>query len=228
MRPVKKWNINENGVVAIYNPYKKAKAVLKYNFGDEPYFYCNYCDRKLPGITIDVEHILPKGLQHYAHLEFSWDNFLLSCKSCNGVKLDTDFNLNDVVLPHINNTMLCFNFENDGTVSVKTGLHRTDQIKSTNTISLVGLDIGKDHPDRKPQDDRFAERLEVLNLAKLKLTQFERNKQEISDIVGLAKLTGFWSVWMNVFENHINLKNELIKAFNGTQPDCLTTDINRQ
>lgn len=228
MRPVKKWNIGENGVVAIYNPYSKAKSVLKSNFGKEPYFYCNYCDRKLPGITIDVEHILPKGLTHYAHLKFSWDNFLLSCKSCNGVKLDKDFNLSDVVLPHLNNTLLCFNFENDGTVTVKNGLDPVVITKSTNTISLVGLDIGENHPNRKPQDDRFSERRETLNLAKRKLGQFEQKKQDVSDIVELAKHSGFWSLWMEVFNDHQDVKNELIKAFQGTQPDCLTTDIERK
>lgn len=227
MRPVKKWVVGEEGVVTTYSPYRNAKPVLKRNFGEEPFFYCNYCDRKLPGITIDVEHILPKGLPHHAHLEYSWDNFLLSCKSCNGVKLARDFSLNDVVLPHVNNTLLCFNFENDGTVSVKNGLDPAVITKSSNTISLVGLDIGENHTNRKPQDDRFSERRETLNLAKRKLAQFEQKKQDVYDIVEMAKHSGFWSLWMEVFNNHQDVKSELIKAFKGTQPDCLTTNIDR-
>jgi uncharacterized protein (TIGR02646 family) len=228
MRPVDKWTVGTNGVVKTYKPYRKAKTVLKNNFGEEPNFYCSYCDRQLPGITIDVEHILPKGLPKYAHLEFEWDNFLLGCKSCNGVKLDSDFNPTDVVLPHSQNTLKCFDFNTDGTVKPINGLSKGDLKQVNATITLLGLDIGEKHPKRKPQDDRFAARREIFAIAKIMLSRYESGIVDyVIDITKVARASGFWAVWMKVFENHIEVQDALIAAFKGTYPNCRTTDIDR-
>jgi uncharacterized protein (TIGR02646 family) len=228
MRPLLKWKVGEHGVLATYNPYNKAKAKLKSNFGEEPYYFCSYCDRSVPGITIDVEHILPKGISKYSHLEFTWKNFLLSCKSCNGVKLDADFRPSDCILPHKNNTVECFTFNKDGIISYNPLLAKKEKAKIKKTIKLLGLDIGLTHPKRKPQDDRFAARREAFNLAKRYLVLYKTKTILIDDIISNCKASGFWSVWMYIFRNQKKVRIALVNSHIGTYPDCLSKNIYRK
>ncbi len=64
------------------NPQKAAfnrveKELQKIAIGDK--HYCNYCEANL-GTTI--EHIYPRGL--FPNKTFVWENFLWTCKQCNG------------------------------------------------------------------------------------------------------------------------------------------------
>lgn len=225
MRPVVKWKIGENGVKKIYKPYSKAKPILKDNFGIEPYYYCNYCDRKVLGINIEVEHILP--VSKYLNKKFDWNNFLLSCKSCNGIKLNINFRMSEVVLPHKNNTLKCFNFNNDGTIKPKGRLSHSDLKKVKKTIKLLGLDIGKLHVNKKPQDDRYNERMEVLRISKIKFAQYKNKKQDLEDIINCAKTSGFWAVWYDTFKNEKKVTSKLIKEFKNTYSECRSKNIYR-
>ena len=86
-----------------YKEYGKARKVLLANFGN----YCSYCENYFAnGATFQTEHIQPKGLEKYAHLKTVWDNFLLSCPTCNYKKGDNDVIYEDIHLPHRNNTYL--------------------------------------------------------------------------------------------------------------------------
>lgn len=225
MRPVLKWTVGENGVTEIFAQYQNAKPLLKSNFGSEGFYYCNYCDRKVAGVDLNVEHILPK--EQNPHLEFRWDNFLLGCTNCNNAKYTTDFVLNDVVLPHIQNTVHCFSFMDDGTMALNIAAPGSHHNRIVRTINLLGLHMGKHHAERKPQDDRYKERGEVLRIARRKLSQFEAGKQDVPDIVDCATTSGYWLVWVEVFDRHLDVKNALITSFTGTYPYCFTTNIDR-
>ncbi len=39
-------------------------------------------------------------------------------------------------------------------------------------------------------------------------------------IIQLAKATGFWSVWMTVFSEDVDMRRRLIAAFPGTSRAC--------
>ena len=60
---------------------------------------CAFCECK-PGESgyIEVEHFKPKSI--YPALTFEWDNFLPSCKKCNGSKLNHDTGLSPIVNPY--------------------------------------------------------------------------------------------------------------------------------
>ena len=83
MRPVTKASIGtlltladgtQQSVAGTYNPYQDAKPALVANLGR----FCSYCEEAYHyDRDIHVEHVQPKGLPRYAHLEFDWTNFLL-------------------------------------------------------------------------------------------------------------------------------------------------------
>ncbi|MDP2188803.1 MAG: HNH endonuclease [Sphingobacteriaceae bacterium] len=227
MRPVIKWNVGEEGVRAEYKPYGNAKAVLLRNFGHSPNYYCNYCDRLIPMVNMEVEHILPKSVARYEHLEFSWTNFLLSCKNCNLAKGAENIDFDEFYWPHIHNTRPIFVVNVDGTISCNPGLDAAEQNISQETIRLLNLDCGHTTPRRQPQDDRYMAREYVLRLAERKLIQRRDGKLNDDDIIELAITNGFWLVWMQVFEEFPGIRTGLIHAFKNTYEDCLDDNIIR-
>ena len=60
------------------------------------------------------------------------------------------------------------------------------------------------------------------------LKQYETGKQDTSDIVELAILLGFWSIWISVFQSHDIVVDELILNYNGTFQRCKNTNLNRR
>lgn len=225
MRPIIKWKVGEHGVFAEYNPYSDAKLKLLENFGNEPYYHCSYCDRVIPGVNLEVEHIQPVVLR--PDLEYSWSNFLIACKNCNLAKLSQNVAPGNILLPQFQNTWNCFTINNDGTVTAD-GSNTLAYNRAVNTVLLLGLDRGYNHQDRQPQDDRYNVRQHVLILAKRALKHYENGIPDyMTDIVHSAITNGFWYVWMKVFEAHPEVQDELIAAFNNTYIMCRTTDINR-
>lgn len=224
MRPINKWRTNTNNVKGTYDPYGGAKLILLANFGNEPNYFCNYCDRNIPGVNLEVEHVQP--VKHYPDLEFSWVNFLIACKNCNLAKLDYNLEYQNIVVPHYQNTFNCFEFNNDGTISVPP--HMVNNPRIAETIRMLGFDRGHGHPDKQPQDDRYDIRRQTLFTARKKLKQYEEGRQDIDDIVEMAITTGFWAVWMNVFKNHEKVQNALIESFTNTFENALTTNLNRE
>ena len=135
MRPVAKKRVGEcivlkdgtmHTVQEDYKPYGKARPVLLANLGN----YCSYCEDVFhSGTNLQTEHIQPKGLdvsgvKPYQELSTKWDNFLLGCATCNGKgnKGDKDVHLNDIHLPHRNNTYLSLLYKEAGVVIYTVGI----------------------------------------------------------------------------------------------------------
>ncbi|MGL4518892.1 MAG: HNH endonuclease [Phocaeicola sp.] len=106
MRPIVKKKIGESllvdnieqKVTEEYIPYQEAKPLLVSNLG----CFCSYCEDAYHQMRdLHVEHIQPKGLQQYKELEHRWENFLLSCATCNGTdnKGNKDVVLSEFYLP---------------------------------------------------------------------------------------------------------------------------------
>lgn len=226
MRPVEKWTVGTNGVVAIYNPYSGAKPILLKNFGNEPFYYCNYCDRVIPGVNLEVEHI--QNISHNPALEFTWTNFLIACKNCNLTKSDQHFAIGNILLPQLQNTWNCFKVNNDGTIEADAD-NADAYNKASRTVELLGLDRGFFHKARQPQDDRYDARRHVQMIARRTLQRYEEGTHDyLTDIVTLAISHGFWYIWMKVYSNHPVVQEELVKAFKGTYKMCMTANLNRQ
>ena len=50
---------------------------------------CAFCESKMAHVSpAHIEHYRPKGDRRFVHLMFRWDNWLLSCHSCNSRKGD--------------------------------------------------------------------------------------------------------------------------------------------
>jgi len=50
--------------------------------------------------------------------------------------------------------------------------------------------------------------------------QEHRTPKVIRIIVELARSSGFWSVWMAIFEDDREMRDRLIRAFEGTSVEC--------
>lgn len=224
MRPLEKrpWPTDDQGAPKTYSPYGKAKDDLIDNLGP----YCSFCEREGYYSALDVEHIQPKGLTQYAHLEENWDNFLLGCKNCNPIKGDKDVVLTDIFLPHQNNTVLIFEYLQGGLIQLSSHLTSTERKKAKRLMDLVGLDRRPGRPNYSTRDKRWQDRMNVYNLAERYLGKYENGTASEDVVVDLARASGFWSVWMCVFDQHAEVKNRLIAEFPGTCMHCF--DVNAQ
>ena len=213
-------NAHTGDPITITN-YSHARPELLNRIGD----YCSYCENQITNPA--VEHIQP--IVEAPFVETNWYNFLIACKSCNSRKGSKYLDLDSYYWPDIHNTHHLFEMHSGGIVRIKTNLHfSVDLQRVQNTMSLVGLDAyGSQTTDA---DRRWIKRMEAWNKANQSLcyySKFDYDPDYILSIINIATSTGFWSVWMKVFENHYPVQEELIKAFDGTLEDCLSSDINR-
>jgi uncharacterized protein (TIGR02646 family) len=228
MRPVRKWVPTDVAIVPpineFYNPYQDAKPDLERNIGA----YCSYCERPAQDDAVHVEHIQPKGLPQYAHLKFSWSNFLFSCARCNGAdnKADKDVVFSSVHLPNLNNTAISISYGEGGFVEVNRELQNQELANASALIELVGLDKRPGHINHLPKDKRWDRRREVWEIAKRNLTKYEMRCIDAHTVLELAKGYGFWSVWYNLFHNHIAVKQLLVTNFSGTETCCFDLNFN--
>jgi uncharacterized protein (TIGR02646 family) len=225
MRPVIKWAVGQNGVIEDYNPSSDAKEKLLENFGNEPFYHCSYCDRIIPKVNLEVEHIQPK--EQNPLLEYKWVNFLIACKNCNLAKHMANVPPANILLPQLQNTWNCFLINNDGTMEADPA-NAAAYNRALRTVEIFGLDRGYNHPRLQSQDDRYNARRHVLIIAKRDLTHYENGVNGyLDDIVQHAITLGFWYVWMKVFQDYPEVQDELISWFTNTYADCRTTTVER-
>lgn len=230
MRPVEKkiWFDSTGTIIdKQYSPYGSAKDDLINNIGK----FCSFCEVPVPPkSSLEVEHIQPKSLPQYAILKESWSNFLLGCKNCNAIKGSQDVLLNNVHLPHKNNTFLSFQIKEGGLIQLSDTLDSTEKTKALAIANLVGLQRRPNHPRYSQKDDRWQNRYEAWNLAQKYFEKYKLSIIDIDTIVDLAVSKGFFTVWMTVFEGEFNVRQALINNFEGTATSCfdsITNPVNR-
>lgn len=211
MRPIERGNSPQ---AQDYKNYRDAFPHLVSRIGS----YCTYCERRIP-TNLAVEHIQPKGLPQYAPLIGRWDNFVLGCVNCNGTKTDKDVVLANVLLPDRDNTAAAFVYTPDGKVAPAPGLTAAQHQMAVDTLSLCGLDKRPsqvtDENGQIVAIDRYTQRMEVWAVA---LT----SKKDLSEtptagmrrsIVKMAQFAGFFSIWMQVFDDDVQMRQMLIDGF---------------
>ncbi|RYF36132.1 MAG: HNH endonuclease [Cytophagaceae bacterium] len=171
-------------------------------------------------------------IQPYAHLKGQWENFLLACINCNSTKGDKDVVLNELLLPDRDNTFIAYDYVKDGTVSVAvTGALATHAAK---TLSITGLDKAAtqniDSNKKAIALERVGQRMQawLLVLSTKQDVDADPNNQHTRNCaVRTALAHGFFSIWMKVFENDVDMRKRLIDAFRGTAGsgcfDAITT-----
>lgn len=216
MRPIRK---GPSPINHVFSNYRDAFPHLVFRLGH----YCSYCER--PMLTsLHVEHIQPKSLPAYVHLEGHWENFLLSCVNCNSHKLTTNVSLQDYLLPDRDNSSAAFVYRDDGCIDVCPALSPADKVRAGNTLRLVGLNIHtrnvRSQNELMVALDRVKQRREVwlhAMEARDDLAASPRNTCLVSYVIKLALAKGFFSVWMEVFRGDSSIRNLLIDAFPGTR-----------
>lgn len=225
MRPVNKLSCgqpytDDSGAILTvkdtYKPYSLAKSPLCANFG----LFCIYCETPAGcEPMLHVEHILPKdaGLG-YSHLEFKWENFLLSCPVCNNVKTNKIAGPQDCHYPHLNNTFLSLCYDRGGVVSVNPTLVGTSSAKAKKLLELVGLD--RTPETSSAQDKRWMRRSEAWNIAERYRDRYDKGKVDIDLMIDYVKAKGYWSIWFTVFNGYDQVRQRLISDFPGTASQC--------
>lgn len=218
MRPVSKspWP-QQNGLPKQYNPHTIAKTDLEINLDQ----FCSYCE--VFSSDLEVEHVISRyqnGL-----LSHDWGNFLLACGRCNGKdnKSNKWVNINQTHFPHLNNTLISFVYKEGGYVSVNPALPPTSKRRATRLMNLVKLDKIPGNPryrNLNPNDTRWDHRRIAWENAKKYLPIYEAGNLTTEQLVDFAYQRGFFSVWYNVYHNHTMVKDELIRRFVGTAPNC--------
>ena len=204
-----------------FDPYRDAHPFLISRLG----MYCSYCERRIC-TQLAVEHIQPKkGLHAHPNLIGVWENYLLACVNCNSTKKDKEVVLANVLLPDRDNTFIAFSYSKDGYVrpseiAISIGL----EAKAKHTLELTGLDKKKaysilDENEVQIYVDRPSQRLEVWAIAEeSKNTVDECPIDSVKQMAtNLALGSGFFSIWLTVFEKDTDMCNRLIDAFIGTR-----------
>ena len=217
MRPIKRGDSPQK---LDYIDYQDAKPDLVARLGP----YCSFCER--PVLTqLAVEHIQPKGLPQYSHLVGRWNNFLLACVNCNSTKRYKNVVLADVLLPDRDNTWVAFRYGPDGSIesSFQARVNGLEAV-ANNTLKLIGLDKAAintlDENGQRVALDRMSQRMEVWLEAEEAKVDLQNNPHNVvlrSYVVKLAQKTGFFSVWLTVFDGDDDMKSRLIDAFPSTR-----------
>ncbi|MGB4497224.1 MAG: HNH endonuclease [Methylococcaceae bacterium] len=219
MRPVERGDepVDENGNALEFKEYGDAREYLIERLGD----YCSYCEMQFS--TPAVEHIQPKSLE--PALEKDWSNFLLACPSCNsnkGNKLINVGNFHEYFWADCDNTFRAFRYEKDRAPQVDLTLDAKNQQIAQNTLELTGLDREPTHKKLTEKDRRWIKRNEawaIAERAKFNLSHIPVDEMR-EQIIDTATSTGFWSVWMTVFANDVEMRQRFITAFRGTSSNC--------
>jgi uncharacterized protein (TIGR02646 family) len=216
MRPVEKGEAPH-----AFADYPEALPYLAERLGN----YCSYCERRISN-QLAVEHVQPK--RHHEDLRLEWRNFLLACTNCNSTKGSQDLALEDYYWPDVDNTARAFTYREEGIVQVSTALSDDKRERAQRTLALTGLDRLPGHPRLTPQDRRWLHRQEVWEIARRAHSRLESadTRSMRDQIRDTATGYGFWSVWMTVFADDVDMKRRFCTAFPGTAPDCFDGDFN--
>ncbi len=219
MRPVKKGVSPQK-----FTDYSEARPYLVKRLGN----YCSYCERQVNNL-LAVEHILPKD--HHHNLELEWDNFLLTCVNCNSTKGSNDLRLDDYYWPDRDNTARAFNYLDagiyDGIIQINGDLNDEQKIRAQQTLKLTGLDRIPGHPNLSSSDLRWLQRQQAWGKAQHSLERLhQRDSLEMREqIVESAQANGFWSIWMAVFANDLEMLHRFVEVFSGTCRDCFDPEF---
>lgn len=229
MRPVKKWEVgqtqppSDHTVQEEYDPHGNSAPYLILNLGE----YCSYCG--VFDANPAVEHIIPQSQD--SSLVTNWSNFLLACNRCNGPdnKGANPVDLEEILLPHQDDTFHAFIYSEGGIVKVNPALSGEEKKKADKLMDLVKLDKYPTNPKYPPKpnqpfgfpirDRRYKVRSERWSTAKRKLVKYENGELSAEDIVEFALLRGMFSVWYTVFASHKEVLDLLVSSFPGTNPE---------
>lgn len=223
MRPVNKGESPYDNIIK----YEDAEPYLNERIGR----YCSFCELPIFHVP-EVEH--KEGKKSGGQIT-KWENLLYGCKYCNTRKAQKikAGELSKWIWPDKDNTFLAFTYRN-GLPKVNEGyLKNISEDVYNKAVSLFnGVCLDFQPKNVRDKDKRWQKRIETLNLAEhnrkfwLKIRNSEYRNEGLDTIIELAKGSGFFSIWMMVFEDDKEIKNALIASFPGTARECFDEDGN--
>ncbi len=219
MRPVDKGAAPDTE----FKKYQDAEPDLEERLGA----YCSFCEFPIKHVP-EVEH---KEAKAKGGDELAWSNLLLSCKYCNTRKgtIVAKGDKEKYLWPDEDDTFHVFKYDDGIPTLNEEYLKRQDECirkRAEKIFRLVKLDYIPRRPGEK--DRRFEKRNEALNYALESKNGWDKIKEQpdrqvyLHLIEMLAESSGFFSVWMNVFKDDMEIKTALINVFKGTRKDyCL-------
>lgn len=226
MRPVKR-----GMAPRVFSDHKQAKPYLISFIGS----YCSYCESYLRPQDLDVEHIYPQ--KKHPALKKNWLNFLLACNTCNTYKKVFQGThrqkgiLKSQLWPHLDNTARAFKYESNGEVKVCNKLSTTQRDKAEKTMDMTGLikspAVTKTYKELAIAYDGISNRAQIWDMARDELDEFEQHNKCPTKIVKFAGRLGYFSIWMSVFDQHPEVKQQLILKFKA-DTRCYDVNLNHQ
>jgi len=190
--------------------------------------FCSYCEMNINHAP-EIEHVFAKSI---GGSETEWDNLLLACKYCNTRKgtVIGDEEKGVWLWPDTDNTFLAFEYE-DGLVKLKEGYLKSIAPSTFEKAKRMFEDLKLDNIPISPRekDRRWFSRNNTYDQAKVSLQSWLKAKgTSLKDemkgrIISLAVSSGFFSVWMAVFQDEPEIRNSLINGFVGTSKECFDT-----
>jgi len=210
MRPVNKGSWPTTPVRSLkikFTDWSKAIPILKQRTG----WYCHLCEMRVTN-ALAIEHIKPK--EHFSKLESHWDNFLLICNHCNSSKLAKVPQASyrrKYYWPHLNNTLLAFEYGHKlPFISPAANLSKPQRARAVRLIRLYSLN--KQVNSNGESDTRWIEKMSALKDAIDSLIEYQNSKITVESITRLAKKTGFFAIWLSIFNNTPQVKEALINC----------------
>ena len=212
MRPVDRGTTpsEASGIAKVFAQYADARADLFARLGR----YCSFCERTIKS-GLSVEHVLPKSLPQFAHLECEWSNLLLACGNCNSTKGAKPLGRKGQFLPDRDNTFRAIDYSVGGRVTAHAKLSPTEKRRASKLIRMVGLDkIPTNDPQAK--DLRWNDRREAWDKATRYRQKYLAGSVGNDEILELCRADGHWSIWMTVFIDISAVRLALIAVLPGT------------
>ena len=197
-----------------------AKPELLVRLGE----FCSYCECTGRAQQLHVEHIYPQAESAHPKKGTNWRNFLLACATCNTYKR---LHLGDgqqtgllkrYLWPHIDNTMRSFEYLADGRVLVAAGMSAGVSALADATREMIGLmrspAAAENYHILGIAYDGVEMRKEAWGIAERARTAFDENPSpnQLAALCDSCKKTGHFSVWMTVFSEYPEVRNELINT----------------
>lgn len=219
MRPVNKGETPDK----VFKKYQEAEPYLEERVGP----YCSFCEFPINHVP-EVEH---KEARARGGEELAWENLLLSCKYCNTRKstIVAKGDKGKYLWPDEDDTFHAFSYDMDIPGLNEEYLQSQEKgvkEKAENLFRLLKLDNIPITPTVK--DRCYATRNEARNYALSskrgwdKVRESAQRQEYLEQIEMLAKSSGFFSVWMYVFKDDMEVKKILLSAFKGTREKYCT------
>lgn len=202
---------------SILKQYQDAYPYLAEKLGE----YCSYCEMRVT-TNLAVEH---KESKNSGGSLCGWDNLLLACTYCNSrkgekVKLHQKGRW---IWPDEDDTNSAFRYIQGIPSLNETELQKKGPKYYQRAENVFqDIELGK-RPDPTKKDTRFINRIDAFGKAerakerwdKMKGTPYESD--ELRAICDMADSTGFYSVWIEVFQSDKKVCDTLADKFPGTR-----------